>query len=128
MWSVRQRRERDKRSAHNQFKQFHVKMPGEEIKDMDLTVFKGEILGMTSLSGHGKLALGYGFMGLYPVEGEVFMKIKSLRRWKQKQILSKVSMYCRMTGKAWAYSRNILLKIISFLPVIDKNMFPEVLV
>ncbi len=65
-------------------KQFHVRMPGEEIKDMDLTLFKGEILGLTSLSGHGKLALGYGFMGLYPVDGEVFYEKQKLKKMEAK--------------------------------------------
>ena len=54
------------------FKRFSVEMPGEEIKGLDLNVYKGEILGLTSLSGHGKLALGYGMMGMYPVNGEVY--------------------------------------------------------
>ena len=51
-----------------------MKMPGEEIKSLDLTVYEGEILGLTGLSGHGKLALGYGLMGMYPVAGEVIFK------------------------------------------------------
>lgn len=54
------------------FKRFCVEMPGEEIKDLDLNVNKGEILGITSLSGQGKLALGYGIMGMYPADGEVY--------------------------------------------------------
>lgn len=54
------------------FKQFSVEMPGEEIQGLDLSVYKGEIIGLTSLSGHGKLALGYGMMGMYPVQGEVY--------------------------------------------------------
>lgn len=53
------------------FHNFSVKMPGEEIKDLNLNIFEGEILGLTSLSGHGKLALGYGMMGLYPAAGMV---------------------------------------------------------
>lgn len=56
------------------FRQFSVDMPGEALKGLDLTVFEGEILGLTSLSGHGKLALGYGLMGLYPAAGEVIYK------------------------------------------------------
>ena len=65
-----------KREVGNQpvitFKQFSVEMQGEEIKGLDLNVYKGEILGLTSLPGHGKLALGYGMMGMYPVDGEVY--------------------------------------------------------
>ncbi|MDI9448179.1 MAG: sugar ABC transporter ATP-binding protein [Bacillota bacterium] len=62
------------------FKQFSVKMPGEEIKELALTVYEGEILGLTGLSGHGKLALGYGLMGMYPVAGEVIFKGQKLDR------------------------------------------------
>jgi simple sugar transport system ATP-binding protein len=54
------------------FSHFSVEMPGEEIIDLDLSVYEGEIIGLTSLSGHGKLALGYGMMGMYPVQGEVY--------------------------------------------------------
>ncbi len=60
------------------FKKFFVAMPGEEIKDLDLTVYEGEILGLTSLSGHGKLALGYGVMGLYPAGGEIIYNHQKL--------------------------------------------------
>jgi simple sugar transport system ATP-binding protein len=59
-------------------------MPGEEIKGLDLTVFEGEILGLTSLSGHGKLALGYGIMGMYPTSGEVVYKNKKIDRMDAK--------------------------------------------
>jgi len=66
------------------FKHFSVQMPGEEIKDLDLSVFKGEIIGLTSLSGHGKLALGYGMMGIYPVGGEVYYENKRIGRLEAK--------------------------------------------
>lgn len=55
-------------------KDFKVGMKGEEIGGIDLDVFKGEILGVTSLSGHGKLALGYGLMGLHKPSGQVEYK------------------------------------------------------
>ncbi len=56
------------------FKNFSVQMPGEDVKALDLDVHQGEILGITSLSGHGKLAVGYGMMGMYPVDGEVLYR------------------------------------------------------
>ena len=66
------------------FRDFSVDMPGEEIKGVDLTVYKGEILGLTSLSGHGKLALGYGIMGMFPVQGQVFYQNEPLRKMDAK--------------------------------------------
>lgn len=60
------------------FKDFSVEMPGEEVKNLNLSVYKGEILGLTSLSGHGKLALGYGMMDMYPVDGEVYYENKKI--------------------------------------------------
>lgn len=59
-----------------EFKSFAVDMPGEALGGMDLKVHKGEILGLTSLSGHGKLAPGYGVMGMFPSAGEVLYKGK----------------------------------------------------
>lgn len=60
------------------FSNFSVHMPGESLKKITLDVHKGEILGITSLSGHGKLALGYGIMGVFPVEGDVLLEGKKL--------------------------------------------------
>ena len=54
-----------------ELKDFSVNMPGEQLKHINLDVYKGEIIGVTSLSGHGKLALGYGLMGLFPTQGTV---------------------------------------------------------
>ena len=48
-----------------------VNMPGEQLRGVDLTVCKGEILGIGGLAGHGKIALANGVMGLYPSEGAV---------------------------------------------------------
>lgn len=55
-------------------KNFFVNMPGEELMGIGLDIKEGEILGITSLSGHGKLALGYGIMGLFPSEGTIIME------------------------------------------------------
>ncbi|MDD5094965.1 MAG: sugar ABC transporter ATP-binding protein [Dehalococcoidia bacterium] len=51
------------------FEDFTVDMPGETIRKLNLKVYRGEILGVSGLSGHGKLALGYGIMGIYPTSG-----------------------------------------------------------
>lgn len=55
------------------FKDFSVYMPGEFLDSINLSIYQGEILGLTSLSGHGKLAVGYGVMGLFPVKGEFLL-------------------------------------------------------
>lgn len=52
---------------------FSVKSPEEYIKDLSLAVKKKEILGITSLAGHGKAALCYGIIGYYPTTGEIFV-------------------------------------------------------
>ncbi len=62
------------------FKNFSVRMPGEEINSLDLDVHQGEILGLTSLSGHGKLAVGYGMMAMYPVDGDVYYQNSRIAR------------------------------------------------
>lgn len=50
---------------------YSVDMPGEPLRHVNLDVHRGEILGVAGLSGHGKLALGAGIMGLFPSRGEV---------------------------------------------------------
>ena len=55
-------------------KGLRVMMPGEEVKDVSLSVRKGEIVGIGGLAGQGKLGIANGLMGLYPVDGTVTYK------------------------------------------------------
>lgn len=72
-----------------EFNKFSVHMPGDRIKDIDLTVKKGEILGITSLAGHGKLGLGYGIMGVHKTEGTVNYKEDKLALKNSRKIIQK---------------------------------------
>lgn len=60
------------------FRDFSVQMPGEQLHGIHLDVKKGEILGLTSLSGHGKLAPGYGVLGIYPSSGSILFEGENL--------------------------------------------------
>ena len=55
-----------------------VNMPGEIVKDVNLSVHKGEILGIGGLAGQGKLGISNGIMGMYPADGEVTYKGQKL--------------------------------------------------
>ena len=48
-----------------------VDMPGEIVRDVNLEVRRGEILGIGGLAGQGKLGIPNGIMGLYPAGGQV---------------------------------------------------------
>ena len=61
------------------FEDFGVDMPGEAIRDLNLELRQGEILGVAGLSGHGKLAIGYGLMGWHPTRGVVSMNGRVLK-------------------------------------------------
>lgn len=50
---------------------FRVRMAGEELHGLDLDVHRNEILGIISLSGHGKLAFGAGVIGQVPFCGRL---------------------------------------------------------
>lgn len=52
-------------------KDFHVAMPGEMVKGIDLDIRKGEIFGIGGLAGQGKIGIPNGIMGLYESEGSV---------------------------------------------------------
>lgn len=48
-----------------------VDMPGETVRNIDLDVREGEILGIGGLAGQGKLGIPNGIMGLYEAGGTV---------------------------------------------------------
>ena len=48
-----------------------VDMPGETVRDVNLDVHRGEILGIGGLAGQGKLGIPNGVMGLYQAGGNV---------------------------------------------------------
>ncbi len=48
-----------------------VAMPGERVKGVDLSVKKGEIVGIGGLAGQGKLGIANGIMGIFSAKGEV---------------------------------------------------------
>lgn len=50
---------------------FHVKMPGEMVRGVDLEIREGEIFGVGGLAGQGKIGIPNGIMGLYPSTGKV---------------------------------------------------------
>lgn len=47
-------------------------MPGEEVDGIDLSVARGEILGLGGLAGYGKAAVANGIMGLAPAGGRAW--------------------------------------------------------
>ncbi len=55
-----------------------VDMPGETVRDVELSVHKGEIFGIGGLAGQGKLGIPNGIMGLYPAGGDVKLAGKSV--------------------------------------------------
>jgi simple sugar transport system ATP-binding protein len=55
-----------------------VDMPGETVRSVDLTVRRGEILGIGGLAGQGKLGIPNGIMGLAPAGGSVRLRGKAL--------------------------------------------------
>lgn len=67
---------------------FSVDMPGERLRGANLDVRRGEILGVTGLSGHGKLALGPGIMGLYPNRGRVSIKGAPIEKRSPSRLIS----------------------------------------
>jgi len=50
---------------------FHVEMPGESVKGIDLDVRRGEVFGIGGLAGQGKVGVPNGILGLYPSAGEI---------------------------------------------------------
>ena len=55
-----------------------VDMPGETVRNVNLDVREGEILGIGGLAGQGKLGIPNGIMGLYPAGGTVTFEGKDI--------------------------------------------------
>ena len=55
-----------------------VDMPREVVRDVDLDVFKGEIIGIGGMAGQGKLGIPNGAMGLFPAGGQIFFEGKEI--------------------------------------------------
>lgn len=72
-----------------ELKDFKVKMPGEEVKGIDLKLYEGEILGIGGLAGLGKLGVANGIMGLYPTSGEIILKGEKITNPITKEMLEK---------------------------------------
>ena len=64
-----------------------VDMPGEQVYDVNLDVYEGEILGIAGLAGQGKLGIANGILGTYPVTGSVEFHGKPLPLGNTKKIL-----------------------------------------
>ncbi len=68
-----------KREVILELKDFSVHMPGEEVKNINLKIENGEIFGIGGLAGQGKVGIANGIMGLYPSNGELYLKGNKLK-------------------------------------------------
>jgi len=68
---------------------FSVDMPGEPLRDLDLEILQGEILGLAGLSGQGRPAVGYGIMGMYQPRGKVFVGEELVERPDPQSMISR---------------------------------------
>ena len=69
-------------------KHLWVDMPGETVRDVNLDVRKGEILGIGGLAGQGKLGIPNGVMGLYEAGGTVEFEGKPIKLNVPKECLN----------------------------------------
>lgn len=52
-------------------KNLEVDMPGERVRGVDLSIYRGEIFGIGGLAGQGKIGIPNGIMGLYETSGSI---------------------------------------------------------
>ncbi len=82
------RPELDEETMALEMRNFSVDMAGEQVKDMDVSIRKGEIFGFGGLAGQGKIGIINGIMGLFPAEGELFVFGEKLRLERLGEALS----------------------------------------
>lgn len=61
-----------------ELRNYHVDMPGERVRGMNVQIREGEIFGFGGLAGQGKIGIANGIMGLFETEGEVLVYGKPL--------------------------------------------------
>lgn len=107
-----------------EFKNFGAAMPGERLDDLNIEIYKGEILGITALSGHGKLAIGNGVMGIYDNWGSVKRKGTPLENSNIREMISRGICFISedRRGKGLLLKHSILENIV-FTAMMAKDGF-----
>lgn len=60
-------------------KEFSVNMPGERVKNINLDIFRGEVIGIGGLAGQGKIGIANGIFGLHETSGQIIYNGKELK-------------------------------------------------
>ena len=79
-----------------------VDMPGEIVRNVDLDIKEGEILGIGGLAGQGKLGIPNGVMGLYEAGGTVEFDGKPIPLNAPRRCLDAQLASCRRIAAVWA--------------------------
>lgn len=89
--NIENKEDRDFSNKNNimTIKNLCVNMPGETVKNLDLQIKEGEILGIGGLAGQGKLGIPNGIMGLYESSGEVIFQNEKIELNNPMSALSK---------------------------------------
>lgn len=75
----RERREVNNKEVIMSIRNLCVKMKGEEVRGLDLDVYRGEILGIAGVTGQGKSGLALGLVGGAKTKGNIYVKGKPLK-------------------------------------------------
>lgn len=84
---VNKNRKNDKKENILELKNLSVVGKNNGISDINLNVKKGEILGITSLAGHGHTDISYSVMGLYKTDGDIIYKGENLNNSKTNRVI-----------------------------------------
>ncbi|MCG8553121.1 MAG: sugar ABC transporter ATP-binding protein [Desulfobacterales bacterium] len=107
-----------KRTPLLEVKALRVDKAGDNLTRLELTVYKGEILGITSLSGHGRTALAPGLFGLCPAKGTIRFNQKPLTRLSpENMIKNRIWMLPEDRREQGILADHSILDNITFAPV-----------
>ena len=99
-------------------KNLSVDKHGDRLENLNLTVYQSEILGITSLSGHGRSALGPGLFGLCQTRGEVRLKNRALTRFSPREMIqNRVWMLPEDRREQGLLADHSILENMTFAPV-----------